>query len=144
MRKDYSLGLHTNVKQLRMLQNKLLIEYNPDLTKEEIITEFKAAYKKRKKIKIMVDDLSLEYRTKLTMVKRRGRGIESCDFLRNQNIIEKQRRVSRNIRSVEGIRKEGSTTKVMIDEGEVNTTELTSNIEIYCATATSNENLGIK
>ena len=68
MRKYYSLGLYTNVRQLQTLQNRLSIDYDPDLTMEEIITERNVAYKQRKKIKVMADDVSLEYRTKLEMV----------------------------------------------------------------------------
>ena len=45
---------------------------------------------------------------------------------------------------MEGQRKGGSTTKVTIDDGEGNVTELTSNIEIDRAIVTGNEKFGHK
>ena len=79
MRKDYSLGLHTNVRQLQTLQNKLQISYVP-LTDLEIIMELKKAYKQRKKLKLMASDLSLEYRTKLALIKEEAGEIKVVVF----------------------------------------------------------------
>ena len=49
MQKNYSMGLHTSVRKLITLQNKLSIEYNPNISITDIINELKVAYKKHKK-----------------------------------------------------------------------------------------------
>ena len=53
----------------------------------------------------MAEDLSLEYRTRLALVKEEAGEIKAAAFLRNQNRIEEQRRVARNIRRMEGGKK---------------------------------------
>ena len=82
MRKDYSLGMHTNVRQLQTQQNKLNITYVA-LTELEIIMKLKAAYKQRKKLKTMANELSLEYRMKLALAKEEAGEIKAAVFLRN-------------------------------------------------------------
>lgn len=62
MRKDYILGQHTNVRQLIILQHKLSIEYNPHLSVTEVIIKLQSIHKQRKRITMMAEDLSLEYR----------------------------------------------------------------------------------
>ena len=69
MRKDYLLGLHTNVRQLITLKNKLSIDYKQNISKADIIKELQATNKQRIRIQLMTDELSLEYRIKLAMVK---------------------------------------------------------------------------
>ena len=142
MRKDYSLGLHTNVRQLITLQNKLALEYNPNLSTTEIVTEIKLVCKQRKKIKIMANDLSIEYRTKLAMVKEEAGEMKAAVFLRNQNRIEEQRRVARNVRRMEGKIKGGSTTKVVIQDDIGDRVELVDKVEIERAMAAGNEKVG--
>ena len=50
----------------------------------------------------MAEDISLEYRTRLSMVKEEAREMKAATFLRNQNRVEEQRRVAINMRHVEG------------------------------------------
>lgn len=141
MRKDYSLGLHTNVRQLQTQQNKLNITYVA-LTELEVIIELKAAYKQRKKLKTMANDLSLEYRMKLALVKEEAGEIKAAVFLRNQNRIEDQRRFARNVRRMEGKMKGGNTTKINIDDKNGNTIELTNRVDIDKVMARENEKMG--
>ena len=142
MRKDHSLGLHTNVRQIITLQNKLSIVYNPNLTLVEIIQDLKGAHKQRKRVKKMANELSLEYRLKLAMVKEEAGELKAAVFLRNQNRIEEQRRVARNIRRTEGKMKGGSTTKVTVVDVDGNSTHLVNRKEIEMVMAKGNEALG--
>ena len=142
MRKDHYLGLHTNVRQIITLQNKLSIVYNPNLTLVEIIQDLKGAHKQQKRIKKMANELGLEYRLKLAMVKEEAGELKSAVFLRNKNRIEEQRRVARNIRRTEGKMKGGSTTKVTIVDVDGNSTHLVNRKEIEMVMAKDNEGLG--
>ena len=72
----------------------------------------------------MANNLSLEYRMKLALVKVETGEIKAAVFLRNQNRIEEQRRVARSIRRMEGKLKGGNTTKITIDDEDGNTIEL--------------------
>ena len=45
------------------------MECNPNILITDIFNELKAAYKQRKKINHMADELSLDYRTTLALVK---------------------------------------------------------------------------
>ena len=92
------LGLHTNMRQIIPQQNKLSIVYNPNLTLFEIIQDLKVAHKQRKRIKMMANDLILEYRLNLAIVKEEAGELKAAVFLRNQNGIEEPRRVALNIR----------------------------------------------
>ena len=71
-RMDYYFGINTNVRQLITLQNKLKIEYNPSLSKEDIRREIRQAFKHRKHVKSIAESLSLEYRTRLAQAKEDG------------------------------------------------------------------------
>ena len=114
MRKDYSLGLHINVRQLITLQNKISMVYNPNLSFTEIINELKSAYTQRKTIKSMADELSTDFRTKLAESKEEIGEMKAAVYLRNQTRIEEQRRVARNVIRIVGKTKGGGTTKVTI------------------------------
>ena len=90
----------------------------------------------------MVDELSLEYKIKLAMVKEEAGGLKVAVFLCNQNLIEEQRRVSRNIGRMEGNMKGDSTTNVTIVDEHGNSTELINKLDIERDVANGNENLG--
>ena len=90
----------------------------------------------------MANELSLEYRLKLAMVKEEAGELKSAVFLRNQNRIEEQKRVARNIRRTEGKMKGGSTTKVTIVDVDGNSTHLVNKKEIEMVMAKGNEALG--
>ena len=70
------------------LQNKLGLEYESTLTKQEIINKLITAYAQRKKQNLMAEDLSIEYRTRLTIVKKEAGEMKSATCLHNPNRIE--------------------------------------------------------
>ena len=72
----------------------------------------------------MVEDLSLEYRARLAIVKEEAGKIKAAKFLRNQNRVEEQRQVARNMRYMEGKVKGGSITQVNIVDKDGTNTEL--------------------
>ena len=59
---------HHNVRKLFVLQ-KLYLTYNLNLLVVDIVNNIKLAYTSRQTCKLMAESLSLEYRTKLVMVK---------------------------------------------------------------------------
>ena len=60
------------------------------------------------------ESLSIEYRSQLALAKEEAGEIKAATFLKNQNHIEAQRRLFRNIRHMEGKVKGGSTSKVTL------------------------------
>ena len=55
---------------------------------------------------MMATNVSLGYHTKLAIVKDKADELKAAVFLYNHNRIEEQKRVSRNIRRMEGKTKE--------------------------------------
>ena len=141
MRKGYSLGLHTNVRQLITLQNKLSIEHKQNMFKADIFKELQATHKQRVRIQLMAAELSLEYRIKLAMVKEEAGELKAAVFLRNHIWIEEQDRVVRNIRRMEGKMKGISTTKVTIVDEYSNSAKLINRSDIDLAMANGKEKL---
>ena len=111
-RRSHFKKKHHNVRQLLVLQNKLQIQYNPDLSLAEIEAHIKVAHKSRKKCKDLAESLSLEYRTQLALAKEEAGELKAAVYLRNVNHREAQRRLFRNIRHMEGKIKGGSTSKL--------------------------------
>ena len=60
-RRIHFRGLHTNVRQLLVLQNKLNLNFDDSLNLESINTQIKSAAKERKLAKKGAESLSLEY-----------------------------------------------------------------------------------
>ena len=112
MRKSYFLKKHRNVRKLIVLQNKLNIKFNNELTLVEIETKIRTAYKLMKKCKADAESLSLEYRTQLAIAKEEAGDIKAATFLLNMNRIENLRRIYRNIRYMEKKTRAGSTRKI--------------------------------
>lgn len=76
------------------------------------------------------------------MVKEEAGELNSAVFLRNQNRIEEQRRVSIHIRRMEDKTKGSGTTKVTITDSGGNITKLTYKAKIDEAMALGNKKLG--
>ena len=114
MRRAYKLGLHSIVRQLIVLQNKLKIIYNPALSIQEINKKITDTFKQRKVIKQISESLSLEYGTRLALAKEEAGEVEAATYIRSLQQIERQRRLFQNIRLVENKVKGGSTCKVTI------------------------------
>ena len=68
--------------------------------------------------------------------------MKAAVFLRNQNKIEEQRRMARNVRRMEGKIKGGSTTEVIINDNLGNKVELVNKVDIERAMAVDNEKVG--
>ena len=139
LRKSHVLGLNSNVRQLIVLQKKLHIVYDNTLDNKDIIKEIKEAHKQRKKIKLMAEKFSLEYRHKLALAKEEAGEIKVAVYLRNRNSIEGQRRISRNIKRMEGKSRGGSTTQINTTNTDGVTTEYTSKEPIEKIIAKGND-----
>ena len=112
--KKYFDSLHSNVRKLVVLQNKLNIKYETDLTDDEIINKVKECYAKRSHVKKMA--IFLEYRTQLAMAKEEAEEMKAAAFLRNMNLVESHRILFNNIRHMEGKLRGGSTTQVTVTD----------------------------
>ena len=111
-RRSYNKQENTNVRELIVLQNKLKIQYNPNLTIQDINHQIQAAYNKRQTCKQNAESLSLEYRTQLALAKEAAGEGDAAVILRNLNKLEKTRRLFRNIRRMENKSRGGCTSKV--------------------------------
>ena len=112
MRKSYHLKKLRNVRKIIVLQKKLNIIYNKDLTLQEIETEIRLAFKLLKQCKANAESLSLEYRTQLAIAKEEAGEGKAVTFLKNMNRHENQRRLYRNIRHMEKKIRAGATRKI--------------------------------
>ena len=144
MRYRYKLGVHRNVRQLQVLQNQLQITYNKNLSLNEIDIKIKDCYQRRKKIILMAESLSLEYRHQLAAAKEAVGEITAATYIRNLNRVEQQRRVFQNIRKMEDKVKGSSTNKVIITEENGDVTEYNKKEDMEKVIASSNEKNGIK
>lgn len=134
-RKSYSQQDHYNIRQLIVLQNKLKISYNPNLTPEDINKQIQLAYKKRKICKDNAENLSLEYRTQLANAKEAAGEGNAANILRNMNKIEATRRLFRNIRRMEKKISGGCTSKVITNVNGIQKEYTDRNaIDKVCAT----------
>ena len=102
------------MRQLIVLQNKLDIEYDRDVSLGQIISNIKDASRRRIKIKRMAVSLSLEYRTRLALAKEETGGVKAATYIRSLNRIESQRKLFQNIKVMEKKIKGGSTNKVSV------------------------------
>ena len=91
MGRSHFLGLHMNVRQLIILQNKLNIQYKNDLTLAEIESNVCYVYKKGKEIINMAISLSLEYHTNLAVAKEEAGKVKAATYLKSLNLIEQKR-----------------------------------------------------
>ena len=137
-RRSYFLKTHRNVRQLIVLQNKLGITYEPNLLLPEIERRIVDAHKHRHDCIKNDESLSIEYRTQLALAKEAAGELKAATFLKNQNYIEAQRRLFRNIRHMEGKIKGASTSKITI-QSEEGMTEYTSKEDIERLCAKENE-----
>ena len=137
-RRSYFLNRHTNVRKLIVLQNKLGLIYEPNLLLAEIEQKLTEAHKHRHICIKNDESLSLEYRTQLALAKEAAGEIKAATFLKNQNFIESQRRLFRNIRHMEGKIKGLSTSKVTI-QSEEGIREYTAKNDIERLCANENE-----
>ena len=144
MRSRYKLGLHRNVRQLQVLQNKLNIVYDNSLTLKEINSKITDCYQRKKKIVLMSESLSLEYRQQLATAKEAEGETKAATYLRNLNRIERQRQMFQNIRRMEGKLKGGSTNKVIITEDNGVIKEYNKKEDMEKVIAVSNEKNGIR
>ena len=90
----------------------------------------------------MADKLSLDYRTTLALVKEEAGQMKALVFLRNQNIIEEQRRVAHNVRRIEGKAKGGGTNKITLVDNEKNKVELVKKVDTTNVMAVGNAKVG--
>ena len=121
---------HRNVRQLIVLQNKLNIVYNADLSLADIENKIISSHNERKKCKLLAESLSYEYRTQLALAKEEAGEIKSATFLRISNNIEAQRRMYLKIRYMEGKVKGSSTSKLTATSKEGHQMEWTNKLEI--------------
>ena len=73
-----------------VLQNKLKISYEPNLSLKEIEDRIVSSYQSRQLCIQYDESLSLEYKTQLAITKETEE-IKAATFLRNQNHIKSQR-----------------------------------------------------
>ena len=137
-RRSYFLKKHRNVRKLIILQNKLGIQYEPNLVLPEIEQRIIKAHKYRHVCIKNDESLSLEYRTQLAVAKEEAGEVKAATFLKNQNFIESQRRLFRNIRHMECKVKGMSTSKVTV-HSEEGIQEYTSKEDIEHLCAQENE-----
>ena len=137
-RRSYFLKQHRNVRKLITLQNKLGIQYEPNLVLPEIEQRIIKAHKYRHVCIKNDESLSLEYRTQLAVAKEEAGEVKAATFLKNQNFIESQRRLFRNIRHMECKVKGMSTSKVTV-HSEEGIQEYTSKEDIEHLCAQENE-----
>ena len=139
MRRSYILGLHSNVRQLIVLQNKLSLTYDDSLTLAEITSKISDTYKSRRRIKQIADSLSLEYRMKLAQAKEEAGEGKAATYIRTLNNIERQRRLYQNIKVMENKIRGGSTSKVTTTYHNGVTKEFLSKASIEQVIANYNE-----
>lgn len=87
MRYKHKLGIHRNVRQLIVLQNKLHITYGKTLSLVALKRNITACYKKRTGVKLMVEILSLEYRHQLAVEKESAGELKVATYIRKLNRI---------------------------------------------------------
>ena len=129
-RKSHYKKENRNVRQLIVLQNKLNILYNADLSLADIDNKIIILHKERKKCKLLAESLSYEYRTQLALAKEEAGEMKAATFLRIANNIEAQRRMYLNIRYMEGKVKGSSTSKLTATSEEGHQIKLTDKLEI--------------
>ena len=139
MRRTKLKGLHSNTRQLIVLQNKLDIPYDSTMNLDDIETKIIESHARRKKVKIMAESLSLEYRTRLALAKEEAGEIEAATFIRNMNALEDQRKLFRNIRHMEGKIKGGNTSKVVVTAPDGSIKEFVTKNEVEGVSAEENE-----
>jgi hypothetical protein len=135
----HSKGLCNNVKRLQKLQRKLKIQYDPTLTRDDLLVKVKYAFAERRRCNKASESLSREYRHRLAAAKEDAGNIKAATHLRNMNRIEAQRQLFRNIRYMEEKLTAGSTTQVTITSPDGRSTELTQRDEVEKAVMADNE-----
>ena len=138
-RLSHAKGLCNNVKRLQKLQRKLKIQYNPTLTRDDLLVKVKDAYAERQRCNKASESLNREYRHRLATAKEDAGNIKAATHLRNMNRIEAQRQLFRNIRYMEEKLSAGSTTQVTVTSEDGRTTELTQRDEVEKAVMAENE-----
>ena len=114
------------MRHLIVLQNKLNITYDPSLTLVDIIKEIKDAFRNRKHIKKIVENLSLEYFTQFADAKEAAGEVKAASYLCSLKHTEFTRRLYRNIRQMGKKLKGGSTTYDTVLQPDGTYKELTS------------------
>ena len=114
MRQMYKINLYSNVCQLIVLKNQLNLKYDRRLSMKTIEGNIFKCHKKGKKIKLMAESLSIEYRSRLAEVKEEAGKCKTATYLRYLNCIENQRKLFHNIRVIEDKVRGGSTYKVVV------------------------------
>ena len=127
-REDYARGINKNVRDLIVLQNKLMITYDPNLTIPQIREKKLECYIQRRKCKNIAEQLSLEYRFRLAQARDDAGLGQAAAYIRSRNTIESQRRTFRNIRHIEQKIKGGATTHVTVTDENGSTRELNTKI----------------
>ena len=138
-RQKHMKGEIDNTRYLIRLQNKLKIEYDPNLSMEEVETNIVKAYERRKACKAEAESLSLEYRTELALAKEAAGNIKMAIHLRSMNRIEGIRRMFRNIRYMEGKIRGGSTIQVTVTDPDGTVREFTSKSQVEAKIVEENE-----
>ena len=123
----------------QILQNKLNIKYDPGLSDNDISDRIKLAYGKNKNLNRTAESLSLEYISQLAMAKEEAGEIKAVVFLKTMNPIEAQRRLFRNIRTIENEIRGGSTTHITITDKHRKVSEYTERRDIEILTTKSTE-----
>ena len=119
-----------NTRQLIVLQNKLQLTYDLSLNVAKIKEQIVLAHSSSKKCQRITESLSLEYQTQFTMAKEEAGEIKATVFISNDNHIEAQRILFRNIQHLQGKSKGSSASKVTVTEGNGKTKEYTDDTTI--------------
>ena len=131
-------GKHRDVRHLLTLQKQLEIQYDPTLTQEDIVQKIQEAFLHRKQCYLQADNLRLDYCARLAKAKEdAGQGPQAA-ILRNMHRLESQRKMFRRIRYIEQKLKGGSTTQVVVTEGN-SVVEYTSQDDVERAIIQENE-----
>ena len=124
-RRIYHKGMHHNVRQLLVLQNKLKLKFNNNLSLDDINSNIVEAACERRKAKKGAEALSLEYRTQLAIAKEEAGEMKAAQYLRQLNNVENTRKLFQQIRHIEGKIFSGFTSRVTVVNDDGTTTDYT-------------------
>lgn len=138
-RRIYFKGMHHNVRQLQVLQNKLKLVYDGSLSLEAITKNIISAHSARKLAKKGAESLSLEYRTQLALAKEAAGELKAASYIRQLQNAERTRKVFQQIRHMEGKIFSGFTSRVSVVNEDGTTTDYTDRAAIEKLLLDTNE-----
>ena len=137
-RRSYFNKKFNNVRHLLVLQKKAGLQYDQNLSLQDINNKISLAYAKKSSCKKNAESFSLEYRTQLALAKEAAGECEAATYLKTRNAIESKRRLFRNIRHIEGKMRGGFTSKIEVKSNNM-TVEYTDRNSIEEKTIQANE-----